>query len=104
MNLRISLALWLAAASAAYAQPALKQPAPKQPATPGKAASTADDMAAFERELDALFASGGLTADQAASRAGSASPAVRRRAAEIEAALAQAESAELARVPVLSGK
>ena len=61
-------------------------------------------MAAFERDLDALFASGGLTADQAASRAAGASPTVRRRAAEIEAAVAQTESASLARVPVVSAR
>ena len=61
-------------------------------------------MAAFERDLDALFASGGLTSDQAASRAAGASPTVRRRAAEIEAAVAQTESASLARVPVVSAR
>lgn len=61
-------------------------------------------MAAFDRELDALFARGGLTADQAASRAAGASPTVRRRAAELEAAIAQAQAAELARVPVVSAR
>jgi len=61
-------------------------------------------MAAFEHDLDGLFATGGLTADQAASRAGSASPTVRRRVAEIDAAVAQVQAAELARVPVVSGK
>ncbi len=66
--------------------------------------SVADDLAAFDRELDKLFATGGLTADQAASRAAGASPTVRRRAAEIEAAVAQADAAALARVPQLSGK
>ncbi|HEX3765635.1 MAG TPA: TolC family protein [Kofleriaceae bacterium] len=63
-----------------------------------------DDLAAFDRDLASLFASGGLTADQAASRAGGASPTVRRRAAEVEAAIAQLQTAELARVPVVSGK
>jgi outer membrane protein TolC len=61
-------------------------------------------MAAFDHELDALFKTGGLTADQAAARAPGASPTVRRRVAEIEAAIAQTESAELARVPVVSAK
>jgi len=61
-------------------------------------------MAAFDHDLDTLFATGGLTSDQAASRAGGASPTVRRRVAELEAAVAQAEAAELARVPVVSGK
>jgi outer membrane protein TolC len=61
-------------------------------------------MAAFDRDLDALFAAGGLTADQAASRAGAASPTVRRRVAELDAAVAQLQAAELARVPVVSGR
>jgi len=61
-------------------------------------------MAAFDHDLDTLFATGGLTSDQAAARAGGASPTVRRKVAEIEAAVAQQEAAELARVPVVSGK
>ncbi|MGE0871796.1 MAG: TolC family protein [Kofleriaceae bacterium] len=61
-------------------------------------------MIAFEKDLDALFAPGGLTADQAAGRAVSASPTVRRKAAEIEAAIAQATAAELARVPQIGTK
>jgi outer membrane protein TolC len=63
-----------------------------------------DDLAEFDRDLDALFAHGGLTADQAASRAGSASLAVRRRVAELDAEVAQADATALARVPQLSGK
>jgi outer membrane protein len=100
MTLRFLLALSLAA-TPALAQPA-PRPTPKQAPRPAPAAP--DDMAAFEHDLDTLFSSGGLTADQAASRAGGASPTVRRRAAEIEAAIAQAESAELARVPLVSAK
>ena len=61
-------------------------------------------MAAFDHDLDALFATGGLTSDQAASRAGGASPAVRRRLAEIDAAVAQVEAAELTRVPQVGAK
>ena len=87
MTLRLSLALTLLVVTPALAQPATTQPAP------------ADDMATFEKELDALFSTGGLTADQAAQRASEVSPSVRRSAAEIEVAIAQAESAELARVP-----
>ncbi|HEY0993149.1 MAG TPA: TolC family protein, partial [Kofleriaceae bacterium] len=94
------LALLLVAGTAA-AQPA-PRPAPRQ--APRPPPPVADDMAAFERDLDALFASGGLTADQAASRAAGASPTVRRRAAEIEAAVAQTEAASLARVPVVSAR
>jgi len=82
----LSLALTLLAAAPALA---LAQPA-GQPA---------DDLATFEKELDALFASGGLTSDQAAARAPAASPSVRKAAAQIDIAYAQAETAELARVP-----
>jgi outer membrane protein TolC len=99
MILRITLALSVLAATPVFAQPAPKQPAPRQPRP-----SAADDMAAFEHDLDMLFATGALTADQAASRAGGASPTVRRRAAEIAAAVAQAEAAGLARVPQVSAK
>jgi outer membrane protein TolC len=61
-------------------------------------------MAAFEHDLDLMFSTGGLTADQAAARAPGASPTVRRRVAEIDAAVAQLQAAELARVPVVSGR
>jgi len=98
MTLRITLALSLVAATPVLAQPAPK-PASKQPA-----AIPADDLAAFDHDLDRLFATGGLTSEQAASRAGGASPTVRRRSAEIEAAVAQMEAAELARVPQVSAK
>lgn len=113
MTLRISLALSLLAAAPAFAQPAAKPPAPRPaPAKPAPAASStdaianagADDLAAFDRELDALFSSGGLTSDQAAARAAGASPTVRRKVAEIDAALAQADAAALARVPQVSLK
>jgi outer membrane protein len=59
-------------------------------------------MATFEKELDALFVQGGLTADAAAARAGKVSPTVKRRLAEVEAAIAEVETAELARVPQVS--
>ena len=85
MTLRAVLALVLLAVPAA-AQP--KQPTP-----------AADDT--FEKELDALFSSGGLTAEQAAARAVKTSPTVRARVAQIDTAIAQAESAELARIPVV---
>jgi outer membrane protein TolC len=88
------------AATPVFAQPGPK-PASKQPAP---AAIPADDLAAFDHDLDLLFVTGGLTSEQAASRAGGASPTVRRRSAEIEAAVAQAEAVELARVPQVSAK
>lgn len=85
---RLSIALCLFAVAPALAQPARPGPVPES-----------EDMKAFEKELDALFVPGGLTADQAASRAGKVSPTVQRRLAEVEAAIASAEAAELARVP-----
>jgi outer membrane protein TolC len=111
MTSRTSLVLWLCAATPAFAQPVPRPPAPRPPAPrPTAAAPSAapaavpDELAAFDRDLDALFTGGGLTADQAASRAGTASPTVRRRAAELDAAIAQREAAELALVPQVSGR
>lgn len=107
MTLRITLALWLGLATPVFAQPAPKSPAPKPPAPalrPAAPAPTVDDIAEFDRELDKLFATGGLTSDQAAARAATASLAVRRRIAEVEAAIATAEAAELTRVPQVSAK
>nr|MBA3499072.1 TolC family protein [Deltaproteobacteria bacterium] len=82
MTLRAVLALVL------LAVPAAAQP--KQPAPP-------DDT--FEKELDALFSAGGLTAEQAAARAVKSSPTVRARAAQIDTAVAQTQAAELSRIP-----
>ena len=59
----------------------------------------ADEPLSFEKELDALFVTGGLTADAAASRAKRVSPSVRRSAASIDVSLASARTAELVRVP-----
>jgi outer membrane protein TolC len=111
MTSRISLVLWLCAATPVLAQPAPRQPAPR-PATPRPTAAAPspapaavpDELAAFDRDLDALFAGGGLTAEQAAARARTASPTVRRRAAELDAAIAQREATDLALVPQISGK
>lgn len=91
MTLRLTLALVLLSVTPALAQ------APK-PTAPSKLA-TPDDMATFEKELDALFSQGGLTSEQAAARAVNESPEVRRSVAEIEVSIAQAQAAELARVP-----
>jgi outer membrane protein len=108
MTSRISLVLWLCAVTPAFAQPAPRQPAPRPAprpaAAPAAPAAVPDDLAAFDRDLDTLFAGGGLTADQAASRARVASPTVRRRVAELDVAIAQRQAAELARVPVVSGR
>jgi outer membrane protein TolC len=97
MTVRLVIALTFLAAA-----PALAQPAPKAPPRP--AAPVVDDMAAFEKDLDALFVHGGLTADTAASRAGGVSPAVHRKLAELEAAAASTHSVELTRLPIVGGK
>jgi outer membrane protein TolC len=72
--------------------PALAQSAP---------GAVVDDVAAFDRDLDALFVRGGLTSEQAALRAPPVSPAVRRRIAEYDAAVALAFEAEILTVPTL---
>ena len=89
MTLRLTLAVCLFAVTPALAQPKL---------------AASDDMATFEKEVDALFVKGGLTADQAAARAGKVSPTVMRRSAEVDAAIAAAQAAELTRVPVVAAK
>ncbi|MBA3456239.1 MAG: TolC family protein [Deltaproteobacteria bacterium] len=96
MTLRLTLALTLLAVVPAV-RPVLAQPRTEQPPAVG------DEMAEFEKELDALFSSGGLTADEAAQRASRVSPSVRRSAAQIEVAIAQAQAAELSRVPQVGG-
>src|SRR5678816_3229695 len=103
MTSRFPVVLTALASLASLTSVASAQPAPKQ-APPPKPAEQSDDMAAFEKDLDALFAQGGLTADQAASRARSASPTVQRRTAEIEVAIAQLAAARLPRVPLVPGK
>ena len=101
MTVRLVLALCLFAVTPALAQPA---PAPKQAPQPAAKAAPGDDMAAFETEINALFVTGGLTAEQAAGRAAKVSPTVARRVAEVQAAIASQQSAELTRVPVIGGK
>lgn len=90
------------------ASPALAAPGAAPPPPPSRPAAAiappSDDLKAFERELDALFVSGGLTAEGAAGRAAKASPDVRRKVAEVEAAIASAEQAEIARVPQVGAK
>jgi len=101
MKVRLSLAFCLIAVSPALAQPS----GPARPApTPAPApASAGEDGNAFEKDLDTLFAPGGLTADQAAARAAKVSPSVQRKVAEVEASIAQLETAELARIPQVKG-
>lgn len=68
-------------------------------AAPAFADAPPDELAAFDKDLDALFAQGGLTSEQAAGRAGATSPTVRRKIAEVDAAIASAEATELQQVP-----
>ena len=105
MTSRLLLACLVLAAGPALAQPAPAPPAPAQPAPARPAApATADDMEAFQKDLDAMFVKGGLTADQAAARAGSVSPAVQRRVAELDASIASVQATELLQVPEISAK
>jgi outer membrane protein TolC len=110
MRLGLSLALTVLATAPALAQPAKQPPANQPPANqppanqpPANQApanqAPADALSSFEQELDALFTQGGLTAEQAAARAPAASPSVRKSAARIDIAIAQAEAAELVRIP-----
>lgn len=89
MTGRLVLALCLVVATPALAQPG------------GQQAATTD--VAFEKELDALFVQGGMTAEDAARRAARVSPEVMRRVAELDVALSQVQAAELTRVPHLEG-
>jgi outer membrane protein len=79
---------------AALAGPGLAQPRPAAPAP-------ADELAAFDQDLQSLFVRGGLTADQAAGRAHTVSPTVHRRIAELEASLVSKLNADLQQVPAL---
>ena len=88
--------LFAAAAVAAVSAPAFAQP----PAKAAPAAKPTD----YDRQLAALFAPGGLTADAAAQRARSVSPDVKRKAADRAGALSQRETVDLAYVPRLSAK
>jgi outer membrane protein TolC len=86
----------------AIAAPAIAQPAaPAQPPAGPATGQSDDDLAAFDRDVNALFQPGGLTSDQAAARAASASPDVKHRLAEVAAAMAQREQAELLQIPTL---
>lgn len=87
--MRIGIASVLAGVLWSFA--AAAQPAPE--------AKPEGNMATFEKDLDALFTPGGLTADQVATRAVKVSPTVARSAASIDIAVAQATQAELVRVP-----
>ena len=71
----------------------LAVPAAAQPVKP------AEDPGAFDKELNSLFSANGLTSAQAAARAVRTSPQIRARAAAVDQAIAQEQTAELARIP-----
>src|SRR5687768_11136316 len=94
------------------AKPAPAKPAPAKPAvpTPAEAAKKAPAPvtgmgadAAFDQEVAALFGGSGLTADEAARRSTTVSPATKRKAAELAEAKARVRSTKLAYVPQLTG-
>jgi outer membrane protein TolC len=95
MRLRLALALSAFAVAPVYAQPNVAPPA---------TSAVTDEMAAFEQDVNALFVGGGLTAEQAAVRAAKVSPTAKRKVAEVEVAIAQAQAAELARIPQIGAK
>ena len=90
MRVGLSLMIVLAAAGPAAAQPA--------------GAVAADELAEFDKQLDAMFVAGGLTSDQAAARAGNVSPTVERRVAEVAEQTAAATTTYLQGVPQIGGK
>lgn len=90
MRVGLSVVILLAAAASGHAQSA------------GAVAS--DELAEFDKQLDAMFVTGGLTSDQAAARAGNVSPTVARRVAEVAEQTAQATTTYLQGVPQIGGK
>ncbi|HEX4451597.1 MAG TPA: TolC family protein [Kofleriaceae bacterium] len=86
---------------AVMAAPLHAQPAGSAPPT---AAQAIDELAEFDKELDAMFVAGGLTSDQAAARAGNVSPTVQRRIAEVAEQTAAATTTYLQGVPQIGGK
>jgi outer membrane protein TolC len=81
----------------------LAAPALGQPAPPGAAVAT-DELVEFDKDLDAMFVAGGLTSDEAAARAGTVSPTVQRRVAEVAEQTAAAATTYLTGVPQIGGK
>ena len=96
MRVGLSVVFVAIAAASAHAQPS--------PAAPPTAAQAIDELAEFDRELDAMFVTGGLTSDQAAARAGNVSPTVQRRIAEVAEQTAAATTTYLQGVPQVGGK
>jgi outer membrane protein TolC len=101
MRVGLSLLVLSILGAPVLAQPA---PAPAPTSVAGAAATATDELAAFEKDLDALFVPGGLTSEQAAARAGDVSPTVQRRVAEVAEQTAAAETTYLTGVPQVGGK
>lgn len=101
-SMRIAVSAIVAASLTGLAVPAFAQVTGSAPATPPAPGSSSD--AGFDQEVAAMVGvTGGLTADQAAARAPRVAPEVRAKLAEVAVATADAKSAELVRVPRLSG-
>ncbi|HTL37152.1 MAG TPA: TolC family protein [Kofleriaceae bacterium] len=103
MKVRLTLAAFLAAGSSALAQPA-PQPQQRPAGAPEVVQPATTELGELQKDVDGLFSPGGLTADQAASRAAKVSPEVMRAVAELDVAIANTQAAELSRVPLVSGK
>jgi outer membrane protein TolC len=88
-----------AAPAAPKAAPAAPKAAPAAKVKPAAGATDAD----YDREMAALFTSGGLTADQAAQRTRTVSPDVKRKIAEAAEAAARTRGANVAWVPIVRG-
>ncbi len=97
--LALALSSAIPAVSPAFAQPATTPPGTPPGVQPPPVPTAGDSI---DAELDALVVGDGLTADAAAGQAAGASPAVQRRAAEIESAIEQLETTKLARIPLVS--
>jgi outer membrane protein TolC len=93
-----ALLLLLAATQVAYADRGAKavrdEPRPR---------TRGPDLAAFEADLEAVFVTDGLTADDAARRAVKASPQLRRRGAAVDEASADVARAKLSYIPLFVG-
>ena len=64
----------------------------------------ATDLVAFQQDLDKVFESDGLTADEAARRAAKAAPLMARKRASIEVASAELSRSKRTLLPVIAGK
>ena len=73
-------------------------------AVPIEVASADAPPGELDRDLDTLFARGGLTAETAAHRAAKTAPAIARKAASVDAASAELVRSKLSLLPIISVK